>query len=109
MPARPPSNLMDKASIINFANSNGGYAFLRKFNGASSQETICINVGKHKTDFDIVIYRHGIFISERENGWVIGFSQFGKTRELSDTELRKILERWLSEPDDNLFSEYMET
>lgn len=75
---------MSQSEIIEFVQSKGAEVKVRKFDGATKADTICVNFGKiaPEESYGIEAWRHGIFIDVLMNRWVLGFSQSAKTQPL---------------------------
>ena len=97
---------MDRETIIRMVESLGAHAAPRSFGAPLAKEQIGVFVCPHETANGIHAFDHGIFLIEDPKGWVIGFSQSGRTRPLIKEELERLLKTWIAAPDDGLFRDY---
>ena len=98
---------MTYSEIEDLAKCYSGSATERSFDGKD-----CIMVVQEKqleNDQGIEFWSKGIFISERDNGWDIGFGQTEKIEILNSKELKRVLVTWLSEPKDEILRGYVAT
>ncbi len=82
---------MNKCDIINFAKKNGLKAINKSFNNIP---TLFIGKGEYNDPVVGSVYKDGIFIYQKNDKWIIGFSQSAKTRKLSHEELMTAILEW---------------
>ncbi len=99
---------MNLHDIKSFAESLGASAFIRSLGQANDHDTlqICVDPVKVEETLGITAWRDAIFINKEENGWQLGFSQFGKTRQLADYELENLIKAWVNNPSYEHFKKY---
>jgi len=98
---------MTYSEIEELAKRYSGSVTERRFSG---QDCIMIMREKQPDNHQgIELWSKAIFISERENGWDIGFAQTERIEKLNSEDLKKILVTWLNEPRDEILRSYVAT
>ena len=98
---------MTYSEIEDLAKRYRASAIERSFDGQD-----CIMVVQEKQSENgqgLELWSNGIFISDRETGWDIGFAQTEKIEKLNSNDLKKILVIWLNEPSDEILRNYVAT
>jgi hypothetical protein len=93
--------MIDKEDMVSFAQSLGALTKLLP-------DQVCVMVGEKIDASGMRCYSHAVFLIEGNQGWAIGFSQFGRTRILSGMVVQELLRAWVSNPNDRLFDGYLE-
>ena len=86
--------------IIEQLQALGAQVAIKSFD--TDQEVISVFVNKTKPNDPIITqtWKHGIFLIQEGNNWVIGYSQSAKTRPLSEQLLMDIINVWIAHPAD---------
>ncbi len=102
---------MNQNEIVEYSNSKGAHAEVKQFRDSSGQETVSIFTEPLPVDSDtgIECWRNGIWVGGIDDRWKIGFSQFGTTRSLSNSELIQLIDQWIKNPSFEVFAEYENT
>lgn len=98
---------LSSLEIKEYAESFGADVFLKEFKD-NDFRTICVNVEpiKQKQFKDMKVWKHAIFIDYEKEGWKIGFSQYGVTRQLTNSELKHLIKIWIKAPNNEHFKQY---
>jgi len=99
---------MTETELICFLESMGACVVKKHFNGKHEPEAIGVFIGESTQTTKLVgkVWNHALFLTPDHKKWVIGFSQFGKTRPLEDDELMEVLGYWLNGPSDEVFRDF---